>query len=680
MWQWTAGTCVCSSGVRASAWRSPYTELRPRVCRGRRSRAICRPTGRWPRLTCEDAGTAGTCPARTAWIGTPGTWWRCCAISAGGRYSPGIRWGRMSRCWPAIRTPELVRRLVLVDGGLPLPVPDGADLDALLDATLGPAIARLGQTFPSTEAYLDFWRAHPALAGHWTPDVEAYVRYDLTGEPGQLRARAIEDAVRADGRDVLAEKPFADALAAADQADAAADRAGRDVRRAAAADRAGGRRRLDRTRASAAAAGSAGDEPLHDHVREGGRGGRVPGDQVGRALTVDVTRTQDPEDLGGRAPNRLVRPARRRGGGRRRARPERRRAVHRVGYPGLPRPDRPGPARTRPRATPMTYQAFTGSAAARRRYWARSHLGWRHIARASAERRPPRRRRAEPPRPAGRDHHPERGRPAPGRGHRAPGRQAPWAESRSPSCTAACTGSSACRAGSGPARADLDRRLAAANPGWGAELSVAVNPDGDAVLDDEAAARFRVARLLGVRRRAQAGRGVLRRERAPAADAGLLRPRRGGLRAGRPGLVAHRDVRVPVRPARGRAGAPGRHREPGRHPGRRLRRRDPRRPARPDPHGAGGGPVRAGLSRLDRLHVGTGGSATRARPIAGELLRRPPGRTLPGQAGRAAAPIEVRPLDFADRRGSPSRCAAPARCTTPTGCGSPAARWTTRRR
>ena len=31
----------------------------------------------------------------------------------------------------------------------------------------------------------------------------------------------------------------------------------------------------------------------------------------------------------------------------------------------------------------MTYQVFTGSAAARRRYWARSYLGWRHIARAA---------------------------------------------------------------------------------------------------------------------------------------------------------------------------------------------------------------------------------------------------------------------------------------------------------
>jgi pimeloyl-ACP methyl ester carboxylesterase len=108
--------------------------------------------------------------------------------------------------------PELVRRLVLVDGGLPLPVPDGTDLDALLDASLGPAIERLGRTFPSTEAYLDFWRAHPALAAHWTPDVEAYARYDLTGEAGQLRPRPVGDAVRTDGRDVLAEKPFADAL------------------------------------------------------------------------------------------------------------------------------------------------------------------------------------------------------------------------------------------------------------------------------------------------------------------------------------------------------------------------------------------------------------------------------------------------------------------------------------
>lgn len=41
--------------------------------------------------------------------------------------------------------------------------------------------------------------------------------------------------------------------------------------------------------------------------------------------------------------------------------------------------------RARP-ATPMTYQEFIGSPAARQRYWARSHLGWGTIARAQPNR------------------------------------------------------------------------------------------------------------------------------------------------------------------------------------------------------------------------------------------------------------------------------------------------------
>jgi NAD-dependent SIR2 family protein deacetylase len=43
-------------------------------------------------------------------------------------------------------------------------------------------------------------------------------------------------------------------------------------------------------------------------------------------------------------------------------------------------PDYRGPSGTTRRATPMTFQTFAGSLAARRRYWARSHLGWRVIA------------------------------------------------------------------------------------------------------------------------------------------------------------------------------------------------------------------------------------------------------------------------------------------------------------
>ncbi|SME89448.1 NAD-dependent protein deacetylase [Streptomyces sp. Amel2xC10] len=45
-------------------------------------------------------------------------------------------------------------------------------------------------------------------------------------------------------------------------------------------------------------------------------------------------------------------------------------------------PDYRGEGGSLSRHTPMTYQDFTASAGARRRYWARSHLGWRTFGRA----------------------------------------------------------------------------------------------------------------------------------------------------------------------------------------------------------------------------------------------------------------------------------------------------------
>lgn len=45
-------------------------------------------------------------------------------------------------------------------------------------------------------------------------------------------------------------------------------------------------------------------------------------------------------------------------------------------------PDYRGDGGSLVRHTPMTYQDFTASAQARRRYWARSHLGWRTFGRA----------------------------------------------------------------------------------------------------------------------------------------------------------------------------------------------------------------------------------------------------------------------------------------------------------
>ncbi|MBB5869701.1 pimeloyl-ACP methyl ester carboxylesterase [Allocatelliglobosispora scoriae] len=103
----------------------------------------------------------------------------------------------------AVARPDLFSKMVLVDGGLPLPVPEGADLDQLLKLTLGPALARLSETYASEEVYVDFFRAHPALGTEWNDDIEAYARYDAAGEPGAIHSKANPAAVAEDGRDLL---------------------------------------------------------------------------------------------------------------------------------------------------------------------------------------------------------------------------------------------------------------------------------------------------------------------------------------------------------------------------------------------------------------------------------------------------------------------------------------------
>ena len=42
-------------------------------------------------------------------------------------------------------------------------------------------------------------------------------------------------------------------------------------------------------------------------------------------------------------------------------------------------PDYRGPTGSRRRGTPMTYREFVDATGGRRRYWARSHVGWRHV-------------------------------------------------------------------------------------------------------------------------------------------------------------------------------------------------------------------------------------------------------------------------------------------------------------
>jgi NAD-dependent SIR2 family protein deacetylase len=145
-------------------------------------------------------------------------------------------------------------------------------------------------------------------------------------------------------------------------------------------------------------------------------------------------------------------------------------------------PDYRGPTGLARRASPMTYQSFTASGTARRRYWARSHLGWSVIARA-----------------------------VPNRGHHAVaelGRRGLLAGIITQNVDGLHQAAGACDVtelhGSlhrvvclscwrRTPRTELDRRLDAANPRWrDRSWHAPVNPDGDAALDEPLTESFQV--------------------------------------------------------------------------------------------------------------------------------------------------------------------------------------------
>ena len=110
------------------------------------------------------------------------------------------------------RFPDLVSGLMLVDGGLPFPLPRGMEVDQAIAVTLGPALQRLQQTFPSRDAYRKFWQAHPALRAAWSDAVADYVDYDLVGSPPELRSSVSSQAVLEDARDQFHDPATADVL------------------------------------------------------------------------------------------------------------------------------------------------------------------------------------------------------------------------------------------------------------------------------------------------------------------------------------------------------------------------------------------------------------------------------------------------------------------------------------
>ncbi len=112
----------------------------------------------------------------------------------------------------ADRHPLRVARLLLVDGGLPLAVPEGLSAEEVIAFVLGPTAERLAMRFATVEDYHDFWRRHPAFASDWSPALEEYLAYDLVGEEPGLRPATSYDVMASDTVDLNTGTALAGAL------------------------------------------------------------------------------------------------------------------------------------------------------------------------------------------------------------------------------------------------------------------------------------------------------------------------------------------------------------------------------------------------------------------------------------------------------------------------------------
>ncbi|MEV0782494.1 alpha/beta hydrolase [Streptomyces sp. NPDC050423] len=111
----------------------------------------------------------------------------------------GHSMGAFVAAFAAVRHPERFGPLLLVDGGIGFPAPVHLSPDELMTAVIGPAMDRLSMTFAHRAAYRAFWQAHPAFAGAWSDEVDAYIQRDLTGAEPAMHSTCRIEAVRTDG-------------------------------------------------------------------------------------------------------------------------------------------------------------------------------------------------------------------------------------------------------------------------------------------------------------------------------------------------------------------------------------------------------------------------------------------------------------------------------------------------
>jgi pimeloyl-ACP methyl ester carboxylesterase len=100
--------------------------------------------------------------------------------------------------------PERTEKLILMDGGGEL---SQAQWDKI-DAVIRPSLERLGQIFPSFEAYIETLKQVPVLQP-WSKAIEDYFRYESEDVEGGVRSRIYPDHIREETQNIRREIPSA---------------------------------------------------------------------------------------------------------------------------------------------------------------------------------------------------------------------------------------------------------------------------------------------------------------------------------------------------------------------------------------------------------------------------------------------------------------------------------------
>jgi pimeloyl-ACP methyl ester carboxylesterase len=102
----------------------------------------------------------------------------------------------------AAKYPDRVEKLILIDGGGELPQVHWDRIDLVIK----PSLDRLGQVFPSFEAYIENMKKAPILQP-WSQAIEDYFRYESEETDDGVRSRIHPEHIREEMRNTRKETP-----------------------------------------------------------------------------------------------------------------------------------------------------------------------------------------------------------------------------------------------------------------------------------------------------------------------------------------------------------------------------------------------------------------------------------------------------------------------------------------